>query len=252
MKWVLVKKEIKENFFAINGTMWLLFIAIMMSLMAYSFTIDTEWSFLTQTDIMVAVTMMILGTSILMTILVASVSISNEKENGTLESLLLTPTTKSHLAHSKIAGSMFKWLMIFIISIPYVYSLGSTSDETIPMIIFIFVGGSVLIFTYSAFAVGISLLSNSSKNALVLSIGVFIATLMPMFLPDAFRATGLGQILENISPLANITNLMAKVVFMQQDLFTQMAHIVPMVIYTTVAYLFMRLMIRRHSFEGGM
>lgn len=251
MTWLLFKKEMKENFYAVNGMVWFFCIAVLFSLMAYSFTIETEWSFMTQTDILVAMTMMVFGIGILMTILVASVSISSEKENGTLESLLLTPTTTHQIAHSKILSSMTKWLIVYAISTPYIYALGNGTGEIYMVLLFILIAGSVLMFSYAALSVGISFLTNSSKNALVLSVGVFIATLMPLFLPDAFKATGVGQMLENISPLANMTNLMANVVFMQLDVTTQLGHIVSMLVYTLMTYGFLKLILKRYCFEGG-
>jgi ABC-2 type transport system permease protein len=60
----------------------------------------------------------------LLALLTAADTVSGERERGTLETLLLAPVPRSHLAGGKLVASLSLWLAAFAITIPYVWFLG--------------------------------------------------------------------------------------------------------------------------------
>ncbi|SHH92226.1 ABC transporter permease subunit [Clostridium grantii] len=251
MNWNIVKKEIKENFFAMKGVLWLFVVAVLFSGMTYSFITVKELSLLAQTEVMITMGKMILGVSLLISIILASVSFSNEKEQSTIESLMLTPISGIQLANGKLIGTMFMWLMIFLVSLPYMMTLSSGTGIGYLVILFILITGTAMIFIYSNISISLSIIMGSSKNAMITSILVFLITAIPSFLSTTMKKAGFGMILDGISPLSNTINLMKGVIINRQGLLSLSQYIIPIILYVILSYFLLVVAVKKFNFEGG-
>lgn len=119
----IIKKELRENFYAMKGNLWLIIIAIIFSIMSYSFVSVKELSLLAQTEVIVTMGKLVIGLALLITIVLAAVTFSNEKEESTLESLMLTPVPKMQVAFAKLIGVLLMGISVFAIAIPYIAAL---------------------------------------------------------------------------------------------------------------------------------
>jgi len=251
MNTTILKKEIKENFLAMKGMLWLFAIALLFSGMTYSFITVKELSLLAQTEVMTTMGKMILGVALLVTIILASVSFSNEKEQSTIESLMLTPITSMKLAMGKLMGVMFMWLMIFLVSLPYMMTLSYGTTIGLTLIMFILIVGTIIIFIYATIGMSLSIIMGSSKNAMITSIIVFLITAIPAFLSTTMKKVGFGMILEKISPLSNVTNLMKGIIINRQGASSLLEYIIPLLLYIVLGYFLMTVAVKKFNFEGG-
>lgn len=247
----IMYKEIKENFIAMKGLLWLFIVALLFSGMTYSFITVKELSLLAQTEVMLTMGKLILGVALLISIVLASVSFSNEKEQSTVESLLLTPVTGTKLAIGKLSGVIFMWLMVFALSIPYLLVLSYGTKIALSMILAILLIGTAIVFIYSAIAMCLSILMGNSKNAMVTSIVLFLITAIPAFLSTSIKKVGFGKILEKLSPLSNVTNMLKGIIINRQDVFSLTEFLVPLVIYTILSAIILKVAITKFNFEGG-
>ncbi|WP_410513622.1 ABC transporter permease subunit [Paenibacillus sp. BR2-3] len=251
MNKTIIWKEIKENIFAMKGTLWLFVVALLFSGLSYSFVSVKELSLLAQTEVMVTMGKMIIGVAVLISIILASVSFSNEKEQSTIESLLLTPISSFKLAIGKLMGTLFMWALIFIVSIPYIITLGHGTQVVPSMIGFFAIIGTMIVFIYSCLSMCLSILMGSSKNAMITSILLFLITAIPAFLSTTMKKSGFGKILDHVSPLSNFTSLMKGIIINRQDLFTLSNYILPLILYIILSYLLLRFALKKFNFEGG-
>jgi ABC-2 type transport system permease protein len=251
MNMTLIKKEIKENFFAMKGFLWLFVVALLFSGMTYSFITVKALSLLAQSEVIVTMSKMILGVSLLIILILSAVSFSNEKEQSTLESLMLTPITGFKLAFGKLMGVMFMWLMIFIVAVPYIMTLsyGTTTGTTV--ILFILLAGTVINFIYATIAMSLSIVMGSSKNAMITGIVLFLITAIPSFLSTTMKKVGFGLVLEKLSPLSNVTNIMKGVLINKQGLLSLSEFILPLILSVVLGFMILRWAIKKFSFEGG-
>lgn len=251
MNWTIVKKEIKENFFAMKGMLWLFVVAILFSGMTYSFITVKELSLLAQTEVIMTMGKMILGVALLVSIILASVSFSNEKEQSTIESLMLTPISGIQLAKGKLMGILFMWLTIFLVSFPYIMTLSYGTSVGSVMSLFILIIGTSIVFMYSNIAISLSIIMGSSKNAMITAIVMFLITAIPSFLSTTMKKVGFGMIFESVSPLSNTINLMKGIIINKQDLISLSMFIIPIIIYVILSYFVLVIAVKRFNFEGG-
>ena len=112
----LFYKEIKEHVLSRKG-LWIYFaLSILFSAMAFSFVTFKELSLLAQVEVNMTFIKILLGVGTLISIIIGSTMISNEKEQGTLESLLLTPLSNFQIIFVKAATICVFWFGVLIIS----------------------------------------------------------------------------------------------------------------------------------------
>jgi len=251
MNKTIVWKEIKENIFAMKGTVWLFIVAILFSGMSYSFVSVKELSLLAQNEVIVTFGKVIIAVALLISISLSSVSFSNEKEQSTIESLLLTPISSLQLAIGKLMGTLSMWLMIYFVSVPYIVTLGHGTQIVPSMLAFIGIVGTMIILIYSCISISLSIFMGSSKNAMITSTVLFLITAIPAFLSTTIKKSGFGAVIDYLSPLSNVTNLMKGVIINRQSLVSLSNFILPLTIYVILSFVLLNFAVKKFNFEGG-
>lgn len=247
----IIKKEIRGNFYEMKGNIWLIIVAIIFSVVSYSLVSVKELSLLAQTEVIVTIGKLIIALGLLITIILASISFSNEKEKSTLESLLLTPIPKMQLAIGKLIGVLLMGILVFIISLPYIITLSYGTGLVIRATIFILIIGSIVAFSYGSISIALSILLGSSKNAIITSIIIFILTGLPSLLSTSTKKAGFGAVIEKISPLSNTFNLMKAGIIEKQGFAGILKFIIPILIFSGLSYMFLVYGTKKIAFKGG-
>lgn len=251
MNRTIIKKELKENLYALKGNIWLAVVALIFSIMSYSFVSVKELSLLAQTEVIVTMGKLIIVLALLITMILAAVTFSNEREESTLESLLLTPVTKLQLAIGKLIAVLTIGILVFIISLPYIITLSYGTGLVLRAILFIIITGSIITFSYASISVALSIILGSSKNSIITSIVFFILTALPSLLSTSIKKAGFGYVIDKISPISNTFNLMKAVIIQKQGFGGMIKFIIPIIIFSALAYGFLVYGIKRIAFKGG-
>lgn len=247
----IIKKELRENFYAMKGNLWLIIIAIIFSIMSYSFVSVKELSLLAQTEVIVTMSKLVVGLALLITIVLAAVTFSNEKEESTMESLMLTPVPKMQLAFEKLVGVLLMGISVFAIAIPYIATLSYGTGLIARAVIFIVFIGSIVAFSYANISITLSILLGSSKSSIITSIIFFILTGLPSLLSTSIKKAGFGAVIEKISPLSNTFNLMKAVIIEKQGFAGMTKFIIPILIFAVLSYMFLIYGTKKIAFKGG-
>jgi ABC-2 type transport system permease protein len=214
----LLNKEIRENILSFKGILWMMMATIMFSCLTYSFITVKEMSILAQASVISTFMQVVLGFGLLLTIIFAASSISNEKEQGTLESLMLTPLSKGKLIASKWVSVLAIWLTIALIATPYVMTLAGGTPLHAVIILFLFGFATLFAASFAAFALAVSSLLHSSKNAIMIAVAVFLVFALPAFLATTMKKTGFGKIIDSISPLSGAKTIMKDMFINKQSM----------------------------------
>jgi ABC-2 type transport system permease protein len=193
----------------------------------------------------------IIALGLLLTMIIGAISFSGERENGTLESLLITPVKRIEFTLGKLLGIMGMWFLILIVSVPYVYVMGYGTNDILPMIAFLLIPGTILIFSFACLSMAFSTFFHSSKNALLSSLVIFIFTGITVFLPSSATTTVFAKFLSNNGPVTNIFHFMDEIFTARIGLTNLTAHAVPLIIWTLFTYLFLFFETNKLTFEGG-
>lgn len=251
MNRALITKEINENILAFKGSIWLFVITLLFSVMSYSFVGIKEMSLLAQTEMMVTFGKLVLGLGLLISIILASVSFSNEKEQGTLESLLLTPIKKSQVVWSKMLAVVTVWAATLILALPYLFVLSRGTQAFGSMLAFLIFISTVLVLLFSGVAMALSIIIGSSKGALMTSLIIFLVTSVPVFLSTAMTQSGLGAVINALSPVAGALNLLKGMIINGYGIFSHPSSLLSVVAGGVIGLLFLQYGMSRLEFKGG-
>lgn len=251
MKAALIKKEVKENLLAFKGSIWIFVITVLYSVISYSFVGIKEMSLLAQTEMLVAFSKLVIGLGVLLSIILASVSFSNEIEQSTLEALLLTPIKKGQLAWSKMIAILSVWLATAVLALPYFLVLSRGTQTLAPILVFLFLIGTILVLMFAGVAMSFSILIGSSKGALMTSLILFLVVSVPVFLTSTITKAGLGAWLTTLSPVSSAFSILNNMVINGRNLFYSPSSFVSVLIGGSIGLLVLQYGVKRLEFRGG-
>ncbi len=247
----LFYKEIKEHVLSRKG-LWIYFaLSILFSAMAFSFVTFKELSLLAQVEVNMTFIKILLGVGILISIIIGSTMISNEKEQGTLESLLLTPLSNFQIIVVKAATICVFWFGVLIISLPYFYALTYGTQLLPTVFTLILIIGTFLVLGFSLLSLAFSAWFSSTKNATLLSIVIFLITILPMFLSTKMKKAGFAYVIDRSSPISS-TLLAAKDLLINKfGMSTIFLDVLPVFIFFIVAVVILLIASRNIKLIGG-
>jgi ABC-2 type transport system permease protein len=243
-------KESKESLYAVRGSVWAVLSAIVLSLMSYLLLTDQELSLLDQSEMLYIIASLTVGLGLLVSGILASDSVAGERERTTLESLLLTPIGRGPLMLGKIGAILASWLLVFVISTPYILVVGSGAGLSGEALLYTFLLGTLCIAGFTTLTVGISCLVGSGRSATLAAMAILIAMAAPTLLGTVLQNSWFGTIYNALSPFAQVRLSLDSVIVDREGISIQLAHIVILVFFVILAGAFAMIAARRISLEG--
>lgn len=247
----LIKKEIREHVLSHKGV-WIFFaIAILFSGLSYSFISVKELSLLAQVEVNMTFMKALMGVSILISIILGSTMVSGEREQGTLESLLLTPLSKVKIILAKVIAILFFWLMISIISIPYFYALTYGTNTLLIILAYLYLIGMPLVASFSLLSLAFSSWISSSKNATLMSIVLFLVTAIPMFLSTTMKKSGFAHLVDLLSPVSSSMLALKDLIVNKLGTYTILMDSLPVFFFFVISIICLFYASKKMDFLGG-
>jgi len=228
--------EIAGSFYSWRGAIWIITAASIFSLVSYLLLTDKELSLLDQGEMLFTFSEVIIVLGLLMSGINSSSSISTEIEAGTFECLLLTPLKHIQIAIQKMLSTLTIWIMLYLVSIPYLIVLSNGTNLAVPAILYVGLFGTVLSASISLISIALSWILKNSKNSIMVTIMIILLLCAPsLFFGTSLKRTDFGVVLENINPFSHAINSLDSVlVDNQQTFYEQLAHVWPILVFALV------------------
>jgi ABC-type transport system involved in multi-copper enzyme maturation permease subunit len=249
-KYILLK-EIRSELYTWKSVLWLLIAAIIFSLTSYLLLTNKELSLLDQSEMLWLFSKIIIGTGLLIVIVDASSIITTEFEKETAESLFLAPLSIKDFILGKFFASLTLWLVIFIISVPYMLVTSIGSYLFVPFIGYVLLLGTICITSFILMIFGLSFLFRSSKNVLTTSLIIALAFVIPATFTSTLKNNGPSIFLSKINPIDNVFLALDNIlVDYKIGLAQNLQYILPILAFLIIASIFMFYGAKRFSTQG--
>ena len=236
----LICKESLEDFLAARGGFFFLIASIVLSAFSVLLVSDTEnSSLLDNAEAVYFMTAIILTLACLIAIIRGSDGFAGERERETLEILMLTRATGKELAVTKLVGIIFAWLILFVLSLPYLWSVGQVAGNFWPAVKYLSITGTSLVITFGGLALALSAKVKSFRAVLSMSLTIFLFSGSPVLLGPSLRQSAVGQVLDWINPFADALNTLDAVVIDTQGLAQQIPRLALMLGYSLAVLWFL-------------
>jgi len=233
---IIYKLETSGSFYSWRGAAWIITAASIFSFVAYLLLTDKELSLLDQGEMLFTFSEVILVLGLVMSGINSSSSISTEIEAGTFECLLLTPIKHIQIAIQKMLSTVTIWIVLYLISIPYLIVLANGTNLAISAILYVGLYGTLLSIGISSISIALSWMLKTSKNSIMVALMIILLLSAPsLFFATSLRKTDFGIMLENINPFSHsINSLDSVLVDNQQTIYEQFPHIWPVLVFTII------------------
>ncbi len=236
----IATREARENLYGARVSMWALLSGIVLGLMSSDLLLtDAKPSLLEQSECLYVVTCFAIGLGLLVAGVLAADSVAREKERATGALLL-----------GKVSGIIAAWLIIFVISVPYILVVGYGPGVPWAALAYTFVLGSLCVAGFASLILGISALSRSGRGVTLASVAIFIAMTAPTLLGAALEKSPFGALYNALSPFAQVRLSLDSVIADKESLLVQLPHIGALAAFATIAAVVAALAVRRISLKG--
>jgi ABC-2 type transport system permease protein len=197
---VVAAQELRDLWFTGRGLPLMLAYTLLLSVTGYLVVSNRALNFLEQREAVSLTVQVAVGVAALLVLVVCADAISGERERGTLESLLLTPSPRSVLVAGKGAAGLGLWIGAYALSVPYLWYLARGTGVLSRALIGGFAVGTLIVLFLAALGLLISTLSSSNRVSLSVSFFLLLALFFPTQLPTGPQS-GIGDFLLRIDPV---------------------------------------------------
>ncbi len=222
---LIARKESGELLGSGRGLGWMLALSVILSVLALLLVSNTELSLLDNAQVVYMVMGTITALGGLLAIVLGSDAIAGELERGTLIPLLLTPITTTHIVLGKMGGQVAAWVLMYALSLPYLWAVGSSGQNLAQAIAYLALFGTPVVLGFGFYAVGLSARFGNVRTALLTALISLILLASPLLLGPSLRQSAIGQAFDAVNPFSAALNTFDSVVIDSQPLGMQLGRL---------------------------
>src|SRR5215208_3546712 len=185
--------------------------SIVLSFMSYLLATNKELSLTPPKEMVFFILQITLAVSLLISLIIGANAISGERENGTLESLLVTPVSRRQIILGKFLAALSPWPFLLAISTVYIALLAPTAQTFWLALLLVSILGSVLVIISAGFGLLVSIYSNSNRSSLSVSLVVLLLSVVETQLPSGGQTGNIGYLFKRINPIESTFQVTEKV-----------------------------------------
>lgn len=231
----IIKKELRESLYESKGLWMIVASTCILSGLCLITVFSKEGSVLAQSDILQYAIKAAMFVTLIVSMVLGATCFVAEREENTLESLLLTPISKRSLAMAKYIGVLIIGAAIFIVSVPYLIAIGAGSGLTASALLITFVAGDILLLAFTAISVVLSILMESSKASLLTSMLILLILTFPAFVQSIFKLSPIGVLFLKIDPVACCFNMMSVMLIDKATILSMTGYMIPLLVFAGLA-----------------
>lgn len=209
--WVVASRELADLWIGGKAAVLLVIFSVVMGVMAYVLASNSELSLIPPKEMVFETLKDVLAIAGIIGLIIGADMVSGERERSTIETLLLTPASRRQIVVGKFIAAISPWPVAFAITIPY-WKVLSQGDEIFGQaVLWGAIMGSLLSAALAGLGILVSIWSNSNRTSFFVSLGIYVAFLVPSQLPGTAQTGAMGQLLQWVNPVAATTHFLAKI-----------------------------------------
>ena len=221
----ILTKEAKELLVSGRGIAWLLTASLILSGFSLLLVGNTELSLLDNAQAVYMMMGTVTALGCLLTTALGSDAVAGERERGTLVTLLLTPLTPGRILAGKMGGVAIAWIIIYLISLPYLWAVGGTGQNLFQAVFYLALFGTPAALGFGFYSLALSARLGSVRSALTIALITLVFAASPLLIGAGLRQNPVGRTFDAVNPLAAALNSYDSAVIDSQGLSHQLARL---------------------------
>lgn len=210
--WLVCREELGDLWLRGRVLIFLIVFTLLMSFTAITHQWESQLSMIPPPEIVEIMISSTISFALFIGLIIGADSISGERERATLETLLLTPTSRRQIVIGKFLAALSPWPVAMALAIPYMVVMAQGDAILGKAILLGSILGSLLAIGFTALGMLVSMWSNSNRNSLFVSLLVYLLFLIPTLWPGVAQKGDLGYFLQQVNPMQATSEFLAKVI----------------------------------------
>ncbi|MCC0064941.1 MAG: ABC transporter permease subunit [Defluviimonas sp.] len=203
---LIARKEAGELLFSLRGLAWLLALCAALSSFTLLLVGSTELSLLDNAQVVCDMAGLITVLASLLALIVGIDATAGERERGSLVPLLLIPTPRRMILLGKLGGILIAWIAMFLLSIPYLWAVGSTGQNLAEGVALVAILGTPVVLTFGFLGMALGSWMPSARACLMTGMIALAVSASPLVIGPSLRQSAIGRIFDAINPLSGTVN----------------------------------------------
>jgi ABC-2 type transport system permease protein len=157
---------------------------------------------------------------VFMGLLIGADTLSGARDRAMLETLLLTPASRTQIVFGKFLASMSPWPAAMAVTFPCVLVVSQGDLILVPSILYAVFIGTMVVVGFTGLGMLVSFWSNSNRTSLFISLSIYLLFLLPALLPGRAQKGLVGKFFQRSNPLAAADQLLERLIVNNQTLHT--------------------------------
>ncbi|MCG3156164.1 MAG: hypothetical protein DKINENOH_02779 [bacterium] len=234
--WLVFIRELNELWMGGKAPVLVLIFSILLGIMTYVLASNSELSLIPPQEMVYETLKAAIAVGLFISLIIGADSISGERERATLESLLLTPTSRRQIVFGKFLAGVSPWPVCFAIAIPYMHVISQGNEVFRHAVVWGAITGSILAPAYTAMGMIGSFWSNSNKTSLFVGLGIYVLFLLPTTLPGRAQTGLMGSLLQQVNPIAAVNHFLSKILVNNRTLGEWWPFLLSSVVFALLVY----------------
>lgn len=188
---IVFARELRDLWIGGKALYLMLIYTVLLGVYAYLFASNAEISLLPLNMVVVEIVKASIAVGLFICLTIGADSFSGERERGTLETLLLTPTSRRQIVFGKFLAAVSPWPLAPVMAFPYWLVLAKGSPLLGPTVLWGVLLGTLLAPAFAGLGMVVSVWCNSNKTSMLVSLGLFLLFMLPAGFGPVDRAAEL-------------------------------------------------------------
>lgn len=215
---LIALKEAKELLASSRGLAWVLALSLVLSALSLVLISSAELSLLDNAQVVYMMMGTVTALGGVLAVALGSDALAGERERGSLMPLLLAPITPVEIVLGKMGGQVAGWTVMYLISLPYVWAIGSSGQNLVQSITYLALFGTPVVLGFGFLAIGLSARVRSVRSALLISLILLLLLASPLLLGPSLRQSAIGHLFDAVNPFSAALNTFDSVVIDSEPL----------------------------------
>ena len=199
--WLVFRQELEELWVGGKALNLLILFGILISITGFLLATNNELSLTPPRSMIVVMIHTAMTFGLFIGLVIASESISGERERATLEPLLLAPAGRRQIVFGKFLAALSPWPIAYLYTVPYVITLAQGDLALWPAVAWGAALGTLTTVAFTGLGMLVSLWSTSSRTSLFVGLLIYILAQLPPQLPGEFLTSPAGALVQALDPL---------------------------------------------------
>jgi len=208
---IIASRELFELWVGGKAIVLLIIYSILLGVTAFVTSNNSELELIPPKELVFMTLSTAISIGLFIGLITGADSVSGERERGTLEALLLTPTSRRQMVSGKFLAAVSPWPLALALALPYLVLFAQGGDSWVQGLLWGAFVGSLLTLAFTALGMLVSIWSNSNKTSMVVALVIYIAFYIPTQWAGAAQTGVTGRLFKKINPLESGNHFLEKV-----------------------------------------